>query len=330
MNYQKIYNNCSYLLAVSIAFPQKVSSYILGIWSISYIIANYNSKERISITKENISNILLLCLSFIGLTYIFYTEDYSALLNRTFNQRLTIIILPILALLNKTPISFDKIIKCFILGNFLFISFSHLYIIYDYSYANDLELFRSFATEATNIYNYIVHRSYSALNIQISYIGIFYLWNKNKIKRMEWYSVIMYIIYSLHFIIFNNPRAATIGLLITTVIAIFIVSKSKKKLIISSLILVTLTLAILIIPNRSKETIEQIQGGGIESINEPRLKIWRACNNLISGNFLLIGYGVNNIEKPLKEEYNNIGFTMESSKISILIINFLNHGLKLD
>ncbi|MBR6660044.1 MAG: O-antigen ligase family protein [Paludibacteraceae bacterium] len=307
-NLQKAYEYISYLLAISIAFPQKVSSCLLGIWSIFFLWVNFKSGYSFSFTKEKISNLLLLGISILGLVTITYAEDCSAVIQRTFEQRLTLILLPIFALFNKTSISFNKIIKFYILGNFLFITYSHFWIISDYIIGNNLEIQRNFALEASNIYNTLIHRSYSGLNILISYSGIFYLWNKNQISKKERIFLIIYIIYTLHYLIFNNSRGVSIALFATAIIAICIVIiKSKKKIITSLIVIVATILLILSFPNRTKDTISLITSEGIAALNEPRLQIWKACSSLLTENYLL-GYGVNNIQKPLIEEYKKINF----------------------
>lgn len=205
-----------YLFAFFCCFPQKISSLFLIIYGTIFlvnIVAKLKNEGKISIncSKGTIPSWILIAFSVYSFLTLFYAESSQLVLSRIFEQRLTLLLLPFIAVLKRSKIDFILFLKIFVLGNFFFIVYSYLYIFYQYWVDNEPVLHRDFLSNFTHICCYLQYRTYACLNIVISYAAVVYLLLKKEISIVV---SLIYFITSFFFFILNNSRAEDIALLV--------------------------------------------------------------------------------------------------------------------
>ena len=112
-----------YLFALFCCFPQKISSAFLIFFGVVFL---FNSLTRFYIEREFAWNIskgvipafILLLISVISFLTIFYADNVELVFKRIFEQRLILLLLPIVALLRKRKLDFWAFLKVYIIGNF--------------------------------------------------------------------------------------------------------------------------------------------------------------------------------------------------------------------
>ncbi|MCQ2210616.1 MAG: O-antigen ligase family protein [Paludibacteraceae bacterium] len=304
-----------YLFAFFCCFYQKLSSIFFVIWGSCWIVNNLFtliSEKKIALTwtKEKIPAALLLSLSIIGLLTITYASDSSLVFKRIFEQRLSILLVPIAILIGCKKINLKTLLYFFIYGNLFFVLLSFLHIFIVYIEMTEIRLYVNFLFYCSDVFLDFLHRSYSNLNIILGLIGLIFLWSKGKDKFLV-FTTIIYIIPAILFIIVNNSRGETIALCF--LIAYYVILtffKSKKKAIYTGLsIFVLATLATIFFPeNRTIQTLKNITTENNEVHKDPRMNIWKSAKVLIQEH-PFIGYGVNNYEEPLNQQFNQADFS---------------------
>lgn len=302
-----------YLFALFCCFPQKISSAFLIFFGVVFL---FNSLTRFYIEREFAWNIskgvipafILLLISVISFLTIFYADNVELVFKRIFEQRLILLLLPIVALLRKRKLDFWAFLKVYIIGNFFFVAYSCLYVGYQYWIADNVMLHRDFIDNFTHVCCVLQHRTYVCLNLVISYAALFYLLTKNYVSKG--FSVIYFVITFLFFIL-NNSRAEDIAFLVVLGTILFYTFKRSKLKTLSVVIIIALLgfVSVKIFPESrlSKQVEKIVEQKNIKALDDPRIYIWESAISLIKEH-KLCGLGVNNYEKPLAKQYEQFNF----------------------
>ncbi|MBR5971571.1 MAG: O-antigen ligase family protein [Paludibacteraceae bacterium] len=303
-----------YLFAFFCCFPQKISSIFFVTWGSCWIIKTLIqlfTQKTIHITwnKDKLPSILLLTISILGLITALYAADYSLTFKRIFEQRLSLLLVPIAIIIGCTRINLKTLLYCFIYGNLCFFLVSFIHVIIVYWEATDTRLYINFLFYCTEVFHDYIHRSYSNLNAILGFIGLGYLWCQGKSSFLS-ITTVLYTIPALLFCIVNNSRGETIALLLVIIYYIVrITIKSKKRMIFAGISLLAIILiAIHFFPeNRTIQTIKELNTENSELQNNPRIQIWKSAK-IIAMERPLFGYGVNNFEAPLNQQFDKADF----------------------
>ncbi len=302
-----------YLFAFFCCFPQKISSLFLIIYGTIFfvnIIVKFKNEGKISINccKGTIPSWILIAFSVYSFLTIFYAENSQLVLSRIFEQRLTLLLLPFIAILQRSKIDFILFLKIFVLGNFFFIVYSYFYIFYQYWVVKEPVLHRDFLSNFTHVCCQLQYRTYACLNIVISYAAIVYLLLKREISIAV---TLIYFITSFFFFILNNSRAEDIALLVVFVTLLIYTFKRNKMQTISIFVLgcSLLFLSVKIFPySRLAQQFYKFEKiKKLSALDDPRICIWDCALDLANSS-ICRGLGVNNYEEKLVEEYEKRDF----------------------
>lgn len=302
-----------YLFAFFCCFPQKISSTFLILFGVVFL---FNSVIKFYISREFVWNVskrlmpafILLFISLLSFITIFYADNVELILKRVFEQRLILLLLPIVALLRKRKFDFLAFLKVYIWGNFFFVVYSCMYVGYQYWVADNVMLHRDFIDNFTHVCCLLQHRTYVCLNLVISYAALFYLLTKNYVSKR--FSIVYFVITFLFFIL-NNSRAEDIALLVVLgTILFYTFKRSKIKTLCVVIIIVLLGfVSIKVFPESrlSKQVEKIVEQKNIRALDDPRIYIWESAISLAKDH-ILCGLGVNNYEKPLTQRYEQFDF----------------------
>ncbi len=302
-----------YLFAFFCCFPQKISSTFLILFGVVFL---FNSVIKFYISREFVWNVskrlmpafILLFISLLSFITIFYADNVELIFKRVFEQRLILLLLPIVALLRKRKFDFLAFLKVYIWGNFFFVVYSCMYVGYQYWVADNVMLHRDFIDNFTHVCCLLQHRTYVCLNLVISYAALFYLLTKNYVSKR--FSIVYFVITFLFFIL-NNSRAEDIALLVVLgTILFYTFKRSKIKTLCVVIIIVLLGfVSIKVFPESrlSKQVEKIVEQKNIRALDDPRIYIWESAISLAKDH-ILCGLGVNNYEKPLTQQYEQFDF----------------------
>ena len=161
---------CLYLFVFFCCFPQKISSTFLIVYGAVFLLNRItqlfvNKTFSIIISKRTIPAIILICFSLISFITLIYVDSTESALKRMFEQRLTLLLLPLVALLKQNKLDFSAFFKVFVLGNFFFVVYSFLYVIYQYWIIENVILQRDFLANFTHICCALQYRTYACFNL---------------------------------------------------------------------------------------------------------------------------------------------------------------------
>ncbi len=303
-----------YLFAFFCCFPQKISSIFFVTWGSCWIIntlIKLFTQKSIHITwnKNKLPSIILLSISILGVITALYAADPSLTFKRIFEQRLSLLLVPIAIIVGCTRINLKTLLYCFIYGNLTFFLVSFIHVIIVYWEATDTRLYINFLFYCTEVFHDYIHRSYSNLNAILGFIGLGYLWTQGKSTFLS-VTTIIYTIPALLFCIVNNSRGETIALLFVILYYIVrITVNSKKKMAFAGIsFLAIILIAIHFFPeNRTIQTIKGLNTENSELQNNPRIQIWKSAK-IIAKERPFFGYGVNNFEAPLNQQFDQVNF----------------------
>lgn len=302
-----------YLFAFFCCFPQKISSTFLILFGVVFL---FNSVIKFYISREFVWNVskrlmpafILLFISLLSFITIFYADNVELIFKRVFEQRLILLLLPIVALLRKRKFDFLAFLKVYIWGNFFFVVYSCMYVGYQYWVADNVMLHRDFIDNFTHVCCLLQHRTYVCLSLVISYAALFYLLTKNYVSKR--FSIVYFVITFLFFIL-NNSRAEDIALLVVLgTILFYTFKRSKIKTLCVVIIIVLLGfVSIKVFPESrlSKQVEKIVEQKNIRALDDPRIYIWESAISLAKDH-ILCGLGVNNYEKPLTQQYEQLNF----------------------
>lgn len=311
-NVDMCYSWMSAFFALSIAFPRNISVWIFGFWTLFTVIRFFadsigGNLKFSSLGKMDFPCLLLLGLSIIGLCGVFYADSPDFVVRKTFGPRCALLLLPLLALLNRRKLDFNMMLKYFIIGNALSIVFSLCFIAYRIWGMDDIELHRDFFKYFMEICNGFFHRTYLGLNILLSYVALYYL---VKGRVMSWcmrIACLSYVFVSAAFIFLNNSRVITLCLLLLAMLFLLDNAKRWKRVLAVLVVFVSVSLlSLFFLPSRTSQMF--LSDGLLESLrNDPRAEIWPSVWNLIAERPVW-GYGLDNIDAPLATQYLERGF----------------------
>lgn len=301
-----------YIFALSIALPRGISTWVFAAWgvlSVLLIIDDFIEKKYHfgKIEKEDVPCLLLIALSLLGLVSALVAESPELVFKKIFGPRFSLFILPLLVLLQRRRIDFRGMIKYYIAGNALSIALSICFVAYKIFSEEGIELYRDFLSNFTEVCTGFTHRTYTGLNILLSYAAMAYLVNGRSLSKREAHVWILYLAVSLVYLLLNNSRIITLCLpLLAISIWLCGARATLRKCLIGGGVLLLVTAALLLLPTRLTQLLTE---GGVLGMlaNDPRSEIWPSAWELIQSK-PLIGYGLDNIESPLVSLYKEHGF----------------------
>lgn len=318
-----LYQWLSCFFALSIALPRPISTWVFSIWGLFTLgIIIYDSIEKKHAFKgwgkADLPCLLLLALSLLGLISAGVAEHPDLVFRKTFGPRFSLIILPAFALLLRRAVDTRAMLKCFVAGNALSIALSVGFVALSMAFCTSpyadfwssgaaFELYRDFFSNFTEVCTDFTHRTYSGLNILLSYVAIAYLVNGRSLSKREALVWILYLAVSLAFLLINNSRIITLCLpLLGISLWLCGARLTRRKCLIGGGVILLVIVALFILPTRLNQLLTEGGLGGMLA-NDPRAEIWPSVWELIR-NKPFIGYGLDNIESPLVSLYLEHGF----------------------
>ena len=318
-----LYQWLSCLFALSIALPRPLSTWVFSIWglfTLGIIIYDFIEKKHAfkGWGKADLPCLLLLALSLLGLISAGVAEHPDLVFRKTFGPRFSLIILPLFALLLRRSVDTRAMLKCFVAGNALSIALSVGFVALSMAFCTSpytgfwssgaaFELYRDFFSNFTEVCTDFTHRTYSGLNILLSYVAIAYLVNGRSLSKREAFVWILYLAVSLAFLLLNNSRIITLCLpLLGISLWLCGARLTRRKCLIGGGVILLVIVALFILPTRLNQLLTEGGLGGMLA-NDPRAEIWPSVWELIR-NKPFIGYGLDNIESPLVSLYLEHGF----------------------
>lgn len=313
-NIDALYRGMCYFFAFSLAFPNNLSVWVFSLWGLLFLgrkmadIIGGNRKVFAPRERRYLPSLLLFSLSLLGLLSACYAEDSHLVIHRIFGTKLSLLVMPLFALMDDEEWDFSAILRWFIIGNCLFIAYSLAVVSYKYWVALDIELHRNVLRYFTEICNNIVHRTYSGVNILLSYVALYYLVSHGKMNRRGYVLAFSYLCFSMLFLMLNNSRVITLtAMFLGCSLGVCYLLKGKKNSLVVILAAVGVFVALFaFLPSRSKEILKSDHF--IEFLKQdPRARIWPSALDLALEKPWL-GYGVNNVTKRLTEKYRQADF----------------------
>lgn len=318
-----LYRWLSCFFALSIALPRHLSTWIFSIWglfTLGIIIYDSIGKKRTfrGLGREDLPCLLLLALSLLGLLSAGVAEQPDLVFRKSFGPRFSLIILPLFALLLRREVDTRAILKCFVAGNALSIALSMVFIALSMAFCTSpytgfwssgaaFELYRDFFSNFTEVCTGFTHRTYSGLNILLSYAAVAYLVKGRSLSKREAFVWILYLAVSLAFLLLNNSRIITLCLPLLGISLWLCGARiTRRKCLIGGGVILLVTAVLLLLPTRLNQLLMEGGLGGMLA-NDPRAEIWPSVWELIQAK-PLIGYGLDNIESPLVSLYLERGF----------------------
>ncbi|MBO7608045.1 MAG: O-antigen ligase family protein [Paludibacteraceae bacterium] len=318
-----LYQWLSCLFALSIALPRPLSTWVFSIWglfTLGIIIYDFIEKKHAfkGWGKADLPCLLLLALSLLGLISAGVAEHPDLVFRKTFGPRFSLIILPAFALLLRRAVDTRAMLKYFVAGNALSIALSVGFVALSMAFCTSpytdfwssgaaFELYRDFFSNFTEVCTDFTHRTYSGLNILLSYVAIAYLVNGRSLSKREALVWILYLAVSLAFLLLNNSRIITLCLpLLGISLWLCGARLTRRKCLIGGGVILLVIVALFILPTRLNQLLTEGGLGGMLA-NDPRAEIWPSVWELIR-NKPFIGYGLDNIESPLVSLYLEHGF----------------------
>lgn len=310
----ELYKVAGCLLAFSIPFSKNLSVWVLTVWTILFLIRKIddsiggNREVIVSFDRRILPSILLLSLIFLGLLSAFVAAQPSLVFAKVFGSKFTLLLFPLLTLLDHESVDFSRCLRFFILGNIAFIAYSLGVVCWKYWVDQDIELHRNLLRYCTEVCTLIVHRTYSGVNILLSYVALYYLAGREKVTKRFLCLVLFYLLLTLFFLLLNNSRTITLAALLLLIgFGISYMIRGNKRIF---LFLLGFTLfmvgAFVVLPSRTKDLMKTDHF--IESFQkDPRARIWPAAYELGCDKPLL-GYGLNNVTVRLVDKYLETGF----------------------
>lgn len=317
--FDTLYRRMCYIFALSIAFPSGFSSWAMGLWALLFVGRKiYGSIEKkhisFSIEKRDIPCVILLVLSLLGMLSAVVAEDPALVMKKAFGPRFALFLLPLLALIDDEKVDFDKTLKWFVYGNALFIAYSFITVSYRYWTDSDITLHRDFLRNFTEVCTLIVHRTYSGLNILLSFVALFYLWHKGKTDKKDYLFIGVYSLISISFLFLNNSRIITLSFfLLLFYFGFSYMLRNKRRSVVLFVAIGLLAVVAVSLPSRTSAMI------GIDRLEEslsqdPRSRIWPSVWE-VGMERPILGYGLNNVDAPLVRSYLSHDFLEGASAI---------------
>lgn len=288
-------------LAFSVPLPLGVSRFVLILCFFTFMLG---ARKSINFSRRLIPAVTILALYAILLMSAFYAGDPELVLKRVFGPALPLLILAIVSVLNSERLNFERILKSFILGNFVNIIFLFLFLFWTLFVENKVELYVDFYRFITETLSYFTHRTYSGFNIVIGIVFIIYLHRKSLIKRKDYLFYLTFVGISLFFIILNNSRVMSLCLIFVFLYFVITQTASKKRLLISVLLLLTVLGSLFLTDNRFSASLKEIAMSE-KTFDDPRSDIWSGVIEIIKEK-PYFGYGCANYEEVLAEKYRSI------------------------
>lgn len=318
-----LYRWVSCFFALSIALPRPISTWIFSIWglfTLGIIIYDSIGKKHPfkGLGRKDLPCLLLLALSLLGLVSAGVAEQPDLVFRKSFGPRFSLIILPLFALLLRREVDTRAILKCFVAGNALSIALSVGFVALSMAFCTSpyadflslgsaFELYRDFFSIFTEVCTGFMHRTYSGLNILLSYAAVAYLVKGRSLSKREVFVWILYLAVSLAFLLMNNSRIITLCLPLLGISLWLCGARiTRRKCLIGGGAILLVTVALFLLPTRLNQLLTEGGLGGMLA-NDPRAEIWPSVWELIR-NKPFIGYGLDNIESPLVSLYLEHGF----------------------
>lgn len=329
-----LYRGMSYFFAFSIAFPNNLSVWVFTLWGFLFLgrkIDDSIAHRRLLFTPKErrfLPCLLLVVLFLFGVLSALWADESRLVFQRAFGPKLSLLILPLFALLDDESVDFSAMLRFFILGNMVFIAYSFLVVSYKYWIGEDIELHRHLLRYFTEVCNLILHRTYSGVNILLSYAAIFYLAGKERVTKRSVVMAVSYLLFSLLFLLLNNSRIITMAaVLLWMGFAFSWLMRGNRRVVLILLgALLLLGSAFAVLPSRTKDMVKN--GEFTESLKrDPRAQIWPAAYDL-GCEKPLVGYGLNNVTGKLVEKYLSADFLEGAAQQYGPHNEYLNHWLQ--
>lgn len=304
-----LYRGMCYFFAFSIAFPHNLSVWVFALWGFLFLgrkIADSIVARRIVFAPKErhyLPCLLLVVFSLLGLLSACVADEPNLVFQRVFGPKLALLLLPLFALMDDEQVDFSTILRYFILGNIVFIDYSILVVCFKYWVNDDIELHRNLLRCFTEVCCSIVHRTYSGVNILISYVALFYLLGRERVTKGYSVFIFVYLIFTLLFLVLNNSRIITLAALLLWIgFGICYLMRGKKRLMLLLMGGLLLLLGLfVVVPSRTKDLVKN--GQLTEKLmQDPRARIWPEAYSL-GMERPWMGYGLNNITERLVERY---------------------------
>ncbi len=309
------YTWLGYIFALSIALPRPFSTWIFAIWglfTLGIIIYDFIGGKHSfgGWRRADLPCLLLLALALLGLVSAGVAEQPDLVFRKTFGPRFSLIVLPVFALLLRRAVDTRGMLKYFVAGNALSIALSVYFVAYKVFSGEELELYRDFFSNFTEVCTGFIHRTYLGLNILLSYVAVAYLTHGRTLGRGERCLWVLYLMVSLAFLLMSGSRIVVLCIPMLAVYYLIIgicgVQGGKQKLVFLGGIAIIVLVGVFFMPTRMGYMLSQEGACGMLA-NDPRAEIWPNVWAMIQERPLL-GFGLDNIEAPLVSSYLSHGF----------------------
>lgn len=118
-----LYRGMSYFFAFSIAFPNNLSVWVFTLWGFLFLgrkIDDSIAHKRLLFTPKEqrfLPCLLLVVLFLFGVLSALWADESRLVFQRAFGPKLSLLILPLFALLDDESVDFSAMLRFFILGN---------------------------------------------------------------------------------------------------------------------------------------------------------------------------------------------------------------------
>lgn len=299
---EKVYKRVSYVLAFSIAFPQKVSSLILLLWFITFLLYKGTQGKKLErLEEKKLPAAFAVGYSVVLLLTAVYAKDPYLVFDQLFTSSLPFLVLPLCALCGVGDLKFEKMLKFFVIGTFCSLVYMFLFFFWQFFVNGNVLLHRDLFGEQTLVFSYFTHRTYFGVNIALSLFAILHFYRKKLIERKDYLFYVSFIVLSFLFIIVNNSRIITFVLILSAGIFVLLQIRQGSKFYMLKVILGGIIVACLFffVPSRFSNSIESLFDN---KFDDPRLEIWDSAMHLVEEE-PVFGYGCANWQKELVDRY---------------------------
>ena len=265
-------------------------------------------------SKQNIPQIAILLLYLLGVTSLLWADNTAAAVKQLTGQRLLMLLLPLAAIVGLQNYSFTDILKAYVLGSFCFLLCIFSFLAWQIIGEMPTEFFTSLHYISGLINDEIMHRSYIGLNFTIAIISIIYLFQNGQMERRNYPIYAVFFVIFLFVLLYLSSRAALISVILLMLFYCgYFLRKSRKLLFAFSLVFSLFFALFFIVPNRLADSLITVQEQGVESLEEPRIEIWKNAWEVIL-NQPFFGYGTAFSREALllQFEKNNFQYGMTS------------------
>lgn len=311
-----IIEGLTYALAFSLSFPKGFSAYTLGVWFAMCVLLSVGHwRENLSAAiscKQSWPSVALLLLFAIGLLSLTYASDAGAVIHRLFNARFPVFCIPLGVLLANVRVPLSRVLKSYFFGVTCFVLYSYLMVALMMNDNHFLEALDGDGWSGlTHLFGDVVNRAYTNTNVVLAVFSSVFLLLTNKVQRRYYWIYGLALAIISFFLFVNTSRMVLLSAMaVVFVIALSFASTNRKFFIGGGVCFLLLCCAVLFTDNRisnSFNTIVNSLVNGTSSFSDPRFMIWKA-GVAIDPHTFLWGYGENNVDGFLFQEYERMGW----------------------